>query len=118
MKPSTKSVEVLVAGGGMAGIFAALGASQNDLTVALIEPSNILGGQGTAGGVAGFCGDTNLVNHPFSKRVGTLLLHDEFSPRQANYTANQKPSALKAELMKRHFSSRSIAQWIGKPNLN
>jgi predicted neuraminidase len=80
MNSQTKPIDVLVAGGGMAGIFAALGASRSDLSVAMIEPSNILGGQGTAGGVAGFCGDTHLVNRPFEQLVETLLQHDKIAP--------------------------------------
>ena len=64
-----ESVDVLVAGGGIAGIFAALGAKAKGLRVLLVEPHNVLGGQGTAGGVAGFCGDTALVNRPF-RRAG------------------------------------------------
>lgn len=73
-------VDVLVAGGGMAGVFAALGAAEDGASVALIEPSNVLGGQGTAGGVAGFCGDTNLVNRPFQTLVDTLRTHDRIAP--------------------------------------
>ena len=75
-----KSVDVLVAGGGMAGVCACLAAAQNGAQVALIEPSNVLGGQGTAGGVAGFCGDTERVNAPFAQLVDTLLTHDKIAP--------------------------------------
>ena len=64
----------------MAGVFAALAAKEDGLSVVLIEPSNVLGGQGTAGGVAGFCGDTNLVNKPFSELVTALLEHDRIAP--------------------------------------
>jgi hypothetical protein len=59
------SVDVLIVGGGSAGCFAALGAKAHGLRVMIIEPHNVLGGQGTAGGVAGFCGDTHRVNQPF-----------------------------------------------------
>jgi predicted neuraminidase len=89
MESSAKSIDVLVAGGGMAGIFAALGASEKNLSVALIEPSNILGGQGTAGGVAGFCGDTHLVNRPFDQLIETLLKHDKIAP--LNPLADRRP---------------------------
>ncbi len=57
--------DVLVAGGGIAGVFAALGAAKRGLGVALIEPHNVLGGQGTAGGVNGhamWLGDCYLVD--------------------------------------------------------
>ena len=56
----------------MAGVFAALAAAEADLSVALVEPSNLLGGQGTGGGVAGFCGDTARVNAPFAALIAAL----------------------------------------------
>ncbi|MYF93566.1 MAG: FAD-dependent oxidoreductase, partial [Gemmatimonadetes bacterium] len=52
--PITRPIDTLVLGGGMAGTFAALAAKTPDTTVAIVEPANVLGGQGTAGGVAGF----------------------------------------------------------------
>ena len=65
-------VDVLVAGGGMAGVFAALGAREGGASVLLVEPHAVLGGQGTAGGVAGFCGDTQRVNRSFAALVARL----------------------------------------------
>ncbi len=65
-------VDVLVAGGGMAGAFAAVGARAGGARVLLVEPHNVLGGQGTAGGVAGFCGDTRRVNRPFAELVAAM----------------------------------------------
>ena len=72
----TRPIDTLVLGGGMAGAFAALAAKTDTNTVAIIEPSNVLGGQGTAGGVAGFCGDSQRVNIPFADLVATLAQHD------------------------------------------
>ena len=63
------AADVLVAGGGMAGVFAAVGARLSGATALIVEPHNVLGGQGTAGGVAGFCGDTRRVNRPFAELV-------------------------------------------------
>ena len=40
----------------------------------------MLDGQGTAGGVAGFCGDSQRVNAPFSRLVATLAQHDLIAP--------------------------------------
>jgi predicted neuraminidase len=71
-----RSIDTLILGGGMAGAFAALAAKTSTNTVAIVEPSNVLGGQGTAGGVAGFCGDSQRVNAPFSHLVATLTQHD------------------------------------------
>ena len=81
--PITRPIDTLVLGGGMAGTFAALAAKTPDTTVAIVEPANVLGGQGTAGGVAGFCGDSQRVNAPFARLVETLAQHDliaEYDP--------------------------------------
>lgn len=64
----------------MAGVFAALGAREGGAGVVIIEPHNVLGGQGTAGGVAGFCGDTARVNGPFAKLVDRLAARDLIQP--------------------------------------
>jgi predicted neuraminidase len=80
MSNKAQHVDVLVAGAGMAGVFAALAAEEEGASVALIEPSNVLGGQGTAGGVAGFCGDTARVNDAFASLVSTLRQHDKIAP--------------------------------------
>jgi len=64
--------DIVVVGGGMAGVMSALSAKCPDNRVLIIEPSNVLGGQGTAGGVAGFCGDTLNVNDDFQDLVRRL----------------------------------------------
>lgn len=64
----------------MAGVMAALGAKTDGNRVLLIEPSNVLGGQGTAGGVAGFCGDTARVNDYFAELVSRLSAHELIEP--------------------------------------
>ena len=81
--PITRPIDTLVLGGGMAGTFAALAAKTPATTVAIVEPANVLGGQGTAGGVAGFCGDSRRVNAPFARLVETLAQHNliaEYDP--------------------------------------
>lgn len=75
-----ETVDVLVVGGGMAGTFAAMAAAQRGCSVWIVEPSNVLGGQGTAGGVAGFCGDTARVNQVFDELVDRLAEHDHIEP--------------------------------------
>jgi len=72
--------DVVVVGAGMAGVMAALAAKTSANRVIIIEPSNVLGGQGTAGGVAGFCGDTLLVNDFFRDLVSRLAEHDLIAP--------------------------------------
>ena len=75
---------LVVVGGGMAGVMAALAAKTPQNRVLLLEPSNVLGGQGTAGGVAGFCGDTARVNRPFAELVAQLARHDFIEPYRPN----------------------------------
>ena len=79
------SPDVLVIGAGMAGVMAALSAKSETNRVLIVEPSNVLGGQGTAGGVAGFCGDTGAVNRDFDDLVARLRQHKfirEFNPTE------------------------------------
>jgi len=83
------SFDVVVIGGGMAGALAAMSAKTPDIRVLLIEPSNVLGGQGTAGGVAGFCGDTERVNDLFAELVGRLEAHELIAP--LNPLADRRP---------------------------
>ena len=52
--PVISSVDVLVCGGGPAGIAAAVSAAKNGMQVMLLERSNCLGGQGTNGLVTSF----------------------------------------------------------------
>lgn len=82
---NTEKVDLVVVGAGMAGIMAALAAKTADNTVLVIEPSNVLGGQGTAGGVAGFCGDTERVNRPFAELIAKLHAHGKIHPVDPAY---------------------------------
>lgn len=77
-------VDIVIVGGGMAAVMAALAAKQPDNRVLIIESSNVLGGQGTAGGVAGFCGDTARVNHEFAELIARLSRHGLIEPYRAN----------------------------------
>jgi len=80
---SLRKVDILVVGGGMAGLMAAMAAKDGDNKVLIVESSNVLGGQGTTSGVAGFCGDTQRVNSVFQELVQKLFEHDliaKYSP--------------------------------------
>lgn len=78
------SVDLLIAGGGMAGVMAALAAKTPHNRVLLVEPSNVLGGQGTTGGVAGFCGDSVRVNDEFAQLVAKLSEYGLIEPYRPN----------------------------------
>ena len=54
--PVHGTFDVVVLGGGPAGIAAAAAAGRNGATVMLLERYGFLGGMGTAGGVTNFCG--------------------------------------------------------------
>lgn len=64
----------------MAGVLAAVGAARQGASVLLVERHGVLGGQGTAGGVCGLCGDTQRVNEPFAEIVAELERHDAIAP--------------------------------------
>ncbi|MBL9204902.1 MAG: FAD-dependent oxidoreductase [Opitutaceae bacterium] len=78
------SPDLVVVGGGIAGVMAALAAKTDCNRVLLLEPSNVLGGQGTTGGVAGFCGDTARVNRPFADLVARLSRYHLIEPYRPN----------------------------------
>ena len=82
--PAVLTPDILVIGGGMAGVMAALAAKTPANRVLIVEPSNVLGGQGTAGGVAGFCGDTARVNGEFAALVAQLARHGLIEPYRPN----------------------------------
>lgn len=77
---SSENSDIVVVGGGMGGVMAAMAARESGRRVLLVEPSNVLGGQGTVGGVAGFCGDTTRVNHLFDELVERLARHNLIAP--------------------------------------
>ncbi len=76
--------DIVIVGGGMAGVMAALAAKTPQNHVLIVEPSNVLGGQGTAGGVAGFCGDSARVNREFATLVAKLARHGLIEPYRPN----------------------------------
>ncbi len=53
-------------------MFAALGAAGQDAKTVLVEQHAFVGGQGTAGGVHTFCGETRLVNNPWRLMLSRL----------------------------------------------
>ncbi|ATG53765.1 hypothetical protein CFK41_02465 [Brachybacterium ginsengisoli] len=49
-----RSVDVIIAGGGLSGVAAAVAAARRGLSVAVVEPTHMIGGQATAAGVSAF----------------------------------------------------------------
>lgn len=108
----TEDVDIVVIGGGMAGAMSALAAKSAQNRVLLIEPSNVLGGQGTAGGVAGFCGDTERVNSLFAELIARLATNDlieSFNPR-----ADRRPYDLEwcAFFLQEMVVERGVEVWL------
>lgn len=56
--PVRYEADVVVLGGGMAGISAAIAAAKSGVSVILVEKFAVTGGNATIGGVAAFCGET------------------------------------------------------------
>lgn len=72
--------DVVVVGGGIAGVFAAIGASTLGSRVLLVDQNASLGGQGTLTGERGFCGDVLHVNRPFAEILESLRKHHALGP--------------------------------------
>jgi hypothetical protein len=56
--PVKYSVDIVVVGGGIAGLTAACAAAKTGKSVVLLESFAVLGGNATSGGVGAFCGET------------------------------------------------------------
>jgi hypothetical protein len=65
-------VDVLVAGGGMAGFSAAIAAARQGARVMLVEQHSDLGGTATTGGTAAFCGETTGQGEVFDSVITEL----------------------------------------------
>ena len=89
-------VDVLVAGGGVAGVYAALGAADHGASVLLVEQHGFVGGQGTAGGVHTFCGEARFVNDRWREMLRRL---DAFGGI-ARYRPNADGRAFDCESLK------------------
>lgn len=100
--PVTAEVDVLVAGGGPAGVGAALGAARAGAKTMLIESANCLGGMATAGMMSHWCGGTEspLLDEIFERTKASPLLPPETSGRAAFWaTAHEAQKTALQELL-------------------
>jgi len=72
--------DVLVAGGGMAGVCAACAAARQGASVILIERFAIAGGNATSGGVHAFCGETAGQGEIFDDLLDALKKFNAIAP--------------------------------------
>jgi len=73
-------VDVLVAGGGIAGFTAAVAARRAGARVLLVEELGCLGGNATSGGVGAFCGETQGQGEVFDEIVRRLESRQAIAP--------------------------------------
>jgi ribulose 1,5-bisphosphate synthetase/thiazole synthase len=72
--------DIVVAGGGIAGVCAACAAAESGASVALVEQFAITGGMMTAGGVNAFCGETAGQGRVFDEIIHALEEFDAVAP--------------------------------------
>ena len=80
--PVRYEADVMVAGSGMAGIAAALGAAMEGMDVIIVERFGVLGGNATAGGVANFCGNNVGQGSVLDMVMAALEEFDAIAPRK------------------------------------
>jgi len=108
----TREIDVLVLGGGMAGCFAAMAARRDGASVVLVEPTNALGGQGTAGGVAGFCGDSKRVNDLFAELVARLRKSGRIDPYDPNDDRRAYDLEICAFYLQEMVAEKGVEVWL------
>ncbi len=97
--PVRREVDILIAGGGPAGIAAALTAARQGCSVALVEAQNCLGGMGTAGLVPAFMQFTDGVNF-LAGGIGREIL-ENLQRQDGVYPRDGR--GIKAEVLKRVY---------------
>ena len=89
MERRMKRYDVVVAGGGTAGVAAAIGAALAGARTLLLERNPYLGGEATHSGVAAFCGFFTCGGNPVKvvEGAGELILEEmkRLSPASWNY---------------------------------
>lgn len=81
--PLRYECDVAVAGGGIAGVTAAIAAAREGARVILIERFGVPGGNATAGGVGSFCGETSGQGAVFDDIISGLEAFGAIAPYKA-----------------------------------
>jgi hypothetical protein len=93
--------DILIAGGGPAGIAAALAAARQGCSVQLIESHSCLGGMGTAGLVPGFSRLTDGVNYLIGGIGGNII----DALLEAGGIKDKKTMSIRCEVLKRVYDN-------------
>ena len=80
--PLRRKTDIVIAGGGIAGVCAAVAAAETGRKVLLIERFGVTGGNATAGGVGAFCGETRGQGKVFDEIVMELERFHAIAPYQ------------------------------------
>lgn len=81
--PVAFDADVVVVGGGMAGVCAAVAAAKQGCKVIMIERFAIPGGNATSGGVAAFCGEMQGQGEVFDEIIADLAKFNAIEPYEA-----------------------------------
>ena len=109
--PLYAEVDVMVAGGGPAGIGAALAAARNGASVLLIEQRGYLGGMATVSGVPAFCPYTDH-QKPIIRGIGLEILLDMKQHMEASFQQEWESELdwvpIDAEVLKRLLDEKML----------
>lgn len=114
--PVSREVEVLVAGGGPAGIAAAIAAARNGASVLIVEQRGYLGGMGTAALVPAFCPYTDH-EKPVVRGIGLELLESMKQACGPEYMSRYGEQLdwvpIDAEVLKRVYEAKVLESGAG-----
>ena len=100
--------DVVVVGGGIAGCFAAIGASLVGGRVLLVDRGPHLGGQATTTGERQFCGDVLHVNDPFRRMLEDLQRLGSLDPIEPEKGGTRFDGVALAFVLQEHMARMGV----------